>query len=188
MSDRTRRPARPRCAGSSGVTCSPAPRGPSRSLSSATCTSSDPHSRYLPGRRDRVFADEHPGTLRRRSTILIPLSTPDWGRIRDDVAHLRALYDGEVQAADRQFGRFVEQLKFFDLYDESLIILVGDHGEEFGEHGGFDHRRTLYEELLRVPLIVKFPRSWELSGRIATPVSTLDLAPTILEAAGGPGR
>jgi arylsulfatase A-like enzyme len=107
------------------------------------------------------------------------------GRNPADVRHLHALYEGEVHAADRQFGAFLAQLRFFDLYDESLIILVGDHGEEFNEHGGFDHGRTLYEELLRVPLLVKLPRSWGLAGRIATPVSTVDIAPTILEIAGG---
>jgi arylsulfatase A-like enzyme len=147
----------------------------------------DPHARYLPGRRDRAFADEHPGTL--QADLYDPHSFLDLGLGKNpaDVAHLRALYDGEVLAADRQFGRFVSELKFFDLYDESLVILVGDHGEEFADHGGFDHGRTLYEELLRVPLIVKFPRSWKLSGRVETAVSTLDLAPTILEAAGGTG-
>ncbi|HEV7518541.1 MAG TPA: sulfatase/phosphatase domain-containing protein, partial [Thermoanaerobaculia bacterium] len=67
----------------------------------------------------------------------------------------------------------------------SLIILVGDHGEEFAEHGGFDHGRTLYEELLRVPLIVKLPRSWGRTGRVTAPVSTVDIAPTILEVVGG---
>ncbi len=145
----------------------------------------DPHARYLPGRRDRGFADEHPGTL--QAGLYDPHSFIDLGLGKNpaDVAHLRALYDGEILAADRQFGRFVSELKFFDLYDESLVILVGDHGEEFADHGGFDHGRTLYEELLRVPLIVKFPRSWKLSGRVETAVSTLDLAPTILEAAGG---
>jgi arylsulfatase A-like enzyme len=147
----------------------------------------DPHARYLPGRRDRAFADEHPGTL--QAGLYDPHSFLDLGLGKNpaDVAHLRALYDGEVLAADRQFGRFVLELKFFDLYDESLVILVGDHGEEFADHGGFDHGRTLYEELLRVPLIVKFPRSWKLSGRVETAVSTVDLAPTILEAAGGIG-
>jgi arylsulfatase A-like enzyme len=145
----------------------------------------DPHARYSPGPRDRSFADEQPGTLPAELYEPYAFMHEGLGRNPDDVAHMRALYDGEVKAADRQFGGFLAQLKFFDLYDESLVILVGDHGEEFAEHGGFDHGRTLYEELLRVPLIVKLPRSWKLSGRIATPVSTLDLAPTILEVAGG---
>ncbi|MEA2694612.1 MAG: choline-sulfatase, partial [Acidobacteriota bacterium] len=147
----------------------------------------DPHAHYRPGPRDRRFADEQPGTLPPNLYEPDLFLAQGLGKNPADVAHLRALYDGEVHAADRQFGRFLEQLKFFDLYDESLIVLVGDHGEEFAEHGGFDHGRTLYEELLRVPLIVKLPRSWKRTGRITRPVSTVDLAPTILEVVGGGG-
>src|SRR4029077_15384748 len=102
-----------------------------------------------------------------------------------DVRHLRALYDGEVRAADRELGAFLNLLRKLGRYDESLIVLVADHGEEFGEHGGFDHGRTLYEEVLRVPLIVKFPRARGVAAvRGAAPVSSLDLAPALLAAAG----
>jgi arylsulfatase A-like enzyme len=145
----------------------------------------DPHARYRPDGQDRGFADEQPGTLPPNLYDPDLFMLQGLGKNPADVAHLRALYDGEVHAADRQFGSFLSQLRFFDLYDESLIILVADHGEEFGEHGGFDHGRTLYEELLRVPLIVKLPRSWKLTGRVTAPVSTVDLAPTILELVGG---
>jgi arylsulfatase A-like enzyme len=144
----------------------------------------DPHALYRPDPQDMRFAEAAPGTL--------PLQAYDpwlfWheglGRNPADIAHLRGLYDGEVHAADREFGAFVDQLRWLDLYDASLIVLVSDHGEEFGDHGGFDHGRTLYEELLRVPLIVKFPRSWNLTGIDRSRVTTIDIAATVLAAAG----
>ncbi|HTQ79857.1 MAG TPA: sulfatase, partial [Thermoanaerobaculia bacterium] len=149
----------------------------------------DPHALYRPGRQDRAFADEQPGGLTPDLYDPNVFMQQGYGKDPAEVAHLRALYDGEVHAADRQFGAFLEQLRFFDLYEESLIILVGDHGEEFFEHGGFDHGRTLYNELLRVPLIVKLPASWRRTGRVETPVSTLSIAPTVLQVAGqGAGR
>jgi arylsulfatase A-like enzyme len=79
----------------------------------------------------------------------------------------------------------LDLLRARGLYDESLIVLVADHGEEFAEHGGFDHGRTLYDELLRVPLLIKLPRSLGIAPRrIAAPASSLDLAPTLLAAIG----
>ncbi len=101
----------------------------------------------------------------------------------EEVAHLRALYDGEVLYADEQFGRFLDVLKWMGKYDESAIVLVADHGEEFGEHGGFEHGRTVYEELLRVPLIVKYPNGRWAGRRVAERVSTVDIYPTFLDLA-----
>ncbi len=144
----------------------------------------DPHALYRPAGEDRRFAAAHPGTLSP------DLYDPNYfvvhglGRNRAEVAHLRGLYDGEVHAADRSFGTFLDLLKFFDLYDRSIIVLLSDHGEEFYEHGGFDHGRTMYDELLRVPLIVKLPGSRQAGTRIAAPVSLLDVAPTIAALAG----
>jgi arylsulfatase A-like enzyme len=75
-------------------------------------------------------------------------------------------------------------LKRLGMYEESLIILVSDHGEEFAEHKGFEHGRTLYEELVQVPLIIKYPDR-EMSGK-SEPihVSLTDVLPTILDVAG----
>lgn len=98
------------------------------------------------------------------------------------VAYLRALYEGEVHYADREFGRFVDLLKWLGLYDQSLVILVGDHGEEFVEHGGFEHGRTVFEEVLRVPLVVKYPGGRWAGRRVDAEVSLVDVAPTVLAA------
>jgi arylsulfatase A-like enzyme len=144
----------------------------------------DPHALYRPRGEDGRFARELPGTLPARLYDPNAFLASGLGRNPADVEHLRALYDGEVHAADRAFGTFVDLLKFFGLYDRSLIVLLGDHGEEFYEHGGFDHGRTLYDELLRVPLIVKLPRSQQAGTRVAVAVSLIDVAPTIAALAG----
>jgi arylsulfatase A-like enzyme len=144
----------------------------------------EPHALYRPQGEDGRFARELPGTLAPELYDPNYFLTHGLGRSRREVEHLRALYDGEVHAADRAFGTFLDLLKFFGLYDSSVIVLLGDHGEEFYEHGGFDHGRTLYDELLRVPLIVKLPRSRQAGSRVATPVSSIDVAPTIAALAG----
>jgi arylsulfatase A-like enzyme len=67
--------------------------------------------------------------------------------------------------------------------DRTLVVVTADHGEEFGEHGGEFHGATLYEEILRVPLLVAMPGI--AARRVDAPVSLLDVAPTIVELAGG---
>ncbi len=66
---------------------------------------------------------------------------------------------GEVRYVDDRVGRFLSTLKDLGIYEDSLIVFTSDHGEEHYEHRGIDHGHTLYEELLRVPLIVKLPGS-----------------------------
>ncbi len=94
------------------------------------------------------------------------------------------LYDGEIAFNDQQFGRLVDQLKALGIYDQTLIVLLSDHGEEFLDHGGWQHGRTLYGEQLRVPLVVKLPRG-EAAG-LTTDVlaSHIDVLPTVLDVLG----
>jgi arylsulfatase A-like enzyme len=93
------------------------------------------------------------------------------------------LYDAEVAYTDSQLGRFFDELKAAGLYDSSLIVLTSDHGEAFFEHGHWQHTLTLYNELVNVPLIVKWPDD-SPKGRVSRPVSQLDIFASILEAAG----
>jgi arylsulfatase A-like enzyme len=160
------------------------PRQPERPLFAFLHTV-DPHALYEPAGEDRRFAEARPGTLPPALYNPQIFLARGLGRNPADVAHLRGLYEGEVHAADREFGAFVDLLKRAGLYDESLIVLVADHGEEFGEHGAFDHGRTLFEELLRVPLMIKLPRALGIAPRrVTAPVSVLDVPPTILDAIG----
>ena len=97
-----------------------------------------------------------------------------------------AQYDGEIAYGDREFGRFVQSLKQRGLYDRALIVFMADHGEEFLDHGQWLHGRSVYDELIRIPLIVKFPDQRDGGRRIAQQVQEVDILPTILENLGLP--
>jgi arylsulfatase A-like enzyme len=102
----------------------------------------------------------------------------------EQAERLRHLYDGEISYLDEHLGRLMDELKRRGVYEQTLIILTADHGEEFHEHGGWWHGTTLYDEQMHVPLIVKGPAGGA-RGRVATELATsLDVTPTILAAAG----
>ncbi len=96
---------------------------------------------------------------------------------------IRKLYEGEVRYVDEAVGRIIDALRAEGIYDDALIVLVSDHGEEFFEHGGIEHGHTLYDELLRVPLMVKLPGATE-KRVVEEPVSTQRVMATILGACG----
>lgn len=109
------------------------------------------------------------------------------GRARldaEDLATLEKLYDGEISATDAVLGRMLRLLRQDGVLDHTLLVLTADHGEGFLEHGRLDHGWGLYEELLHVPLIVRYPGGTNGGRRIPTLVQTVDVAPTVLEAAG----
>lgn len=98
-----------------------------------------------------------------------------------------ALYDGEIAFADAQVGRVIAWLKQHKLYDNTLIVLSGDHGEGLGDHGEQTHGFFIYRSTLHVPLIMKLPgagaaKNNEKPEVVETSVSTVDLMPTILGA------
>ncbi|UCH79185.1 MAG: sulfatase [Candidatus Coatesbacteria bacterium] len=124
----------------------------------------DPHGPYWP---PPEYVDD--------PEILVPFTGNELSRDqRGAILHKR--YKAEVKYVDAEVGRL---LKALERSPHTVVIVTSDHGEEFLEHGGLDHGHTSYEELLRVPLLMKFP------GRspavIETPVDTLDLAPTLLD-------
>ena len=100
---------------------------------------------------------------------------------------VRRLYEGEVRYVDEQVGVLLGELKRLGIYDETLIVLVSDHGEEFWEHGSYEHGHAFYDELLRVPLFVKLPdrSSRERRGEL---VCTGSIYPTLLDLAGIPHK
>ena len=98
-------------------------------------------------------------------------------------------YDGEIAFTDEMVGRILDYLKQNDLYDSSLIVLVGDHGEGLGEHGEKYHGFFIYDSTLRVPLIFKLPGAVGLQGRrLAGPLRTIDIVPTVLQVLGLTGK
>ena len=108
------------------------------------------------------------------------------GNSAADLARLEALYDAAILTTDARLRRLLETLESKGLLDTTLLIVVSDHGEEFQDHGGFLHT-TLYEENLRVPLLMRFPgrAGPALAGRrIQSTVSLVDLLPTVLDVLG----
>ncbi len=103
-----------------------------------------------------------------------------------DVEYIRSLYDSEVARTDYCFGKVVSYLKAQGLYDDTMIIFTADHGEEFREHGGFQHGHTLYQEIVRLPWIVKPPKGLGSPGIVRDRIQQIDLVPTILELLGKP--
>jgi arylsulfatase A-like enzyme len=103
-----------------------------------------------------------------------------------EAEELRRLYDTGVNYFDDYLARLLSRLDQKGLYDNTAIAFVADHGEEFYEHGGWWHGTTLYEEQIRVPLVVKRPQDSAGGTVESTRVRTLDIAPTLLVAAGVP--
>ncbi len=140
----------------------------------------DPHVPYAPPAPfDRMFephaSERHPARDP-RTDFKEPL----------DRERMIAQYDGDVAFGDREFGRFVRELRALGLYEDALLVFVADHGEEFLDHGGWLHGRSLFDELIRVPLVVKFPGKRGAGARIERQVQGVDIVPTVLEAMGVP--
>lgn len=100
-----------------------------------------------------------------------------------DVQHLKDLYDACILEFDENFVKpLVDKLKNLRIYDQTMIIIMGDHGEEFFEHGGYKHGATIYDEIIHVPLIIKLPKNIQYRQKcIKDLVQGIDIMPTILD-------
>ncbi len=101
-----------------------------------------------------------------------------------DIEHVKALYDGEIRYTDEYVGKVVEYLKKLGHADDTVIVILSDHGEEFWEHGGVQHERTLYQEVLWVPMVIWYPKLIPAGVRVDELVSHVDVMPSILDLAG----
>jgi len=142
----------------------------------------DPHYTYQ-RHPDSDFAAERAGRIDGTEKI---------GKLRkllgdmtdEEVALLVDLYDEEIRFTDAGIGRLLDRLRELGLYDDTLIVLTADHGEEFLEHGWLGHTQNLYEAVVRVPLIIREPSLPHGPRVVAKPVSLVSLVATILELAG----
>jgi arylsulfatase A-like enzyme len=105
------------------------------------------------------------------------------GMPRRDLDHVIALYDAEIRFTDSQIGVLVDEVKALGLLDRTLVVITADHGEEFFEHGKKGHRKALYDESVRVPLIMRYPPLVPSGRRVGSQVRLVDVAPTILAVA-----
>lgn len=92
-------------------------------------------------------------------------------------------YDQEARYTDDHIGPFLAKLAQLGLSDRTIVIITADHGEEFGDHGGMGHGRTLFREVMRVPLVIAAP-GLLTPAEVSAPVSLLDVAPTVLDLLG----
>lgn len=157
----------------------------------------DPHGPYAPPpalrQRFQRAAPPDEAPLAAGTTVKGKGQIPSYQVFGDErlPEQYRARYDGEVACFDEQFGRLVAWLKRAGWYEDALIVLTADHGESLGEEDyWFCHGENVRPEVVHVPLLVHFPAGCahvrgEMSAgtiRVATPVSHLDLWPTVLEA------
>ena len=98
----------------------------------------------------------------------------------------RVMYAEEVRYVDRWAGELLKGLRGAGVYENSLVVMAADHGEELFDHGGFDHGHSMHEEVLSVPLLVKWPRGVAADKRVTQTVASAELAGTLLEFAHAP--
>lgn len=118
-----------------------------------------------------------------------PLGTTDNTDAQHDVLSLLdrlkgpidVLYDATVLEADEGVSQLIARLEELELWDDTLFILVSDHGEELGDRGGWQHDHSVYQELLHVPLLARFPGDAWGGVRVRTPVSLVDVVPTVTD-------
>ena len=144
----------------------------------------DPHAPYTP---QEPFASRFASSADRGLGTLDSFRALREGEAASDESardQLLALYDAEVAWTDHQLGLLIDELRQRGLWDDLLFIVVADHGEEFLDHGHWEHGRTLYDEQLRVPLLIKPPAGVGTPRRLSGPAGHVDLAPTVLDALG----
>jgi len=129
-----------------------------------------------PGRIQRLSRLGHPDEMR----YIVGLSD----LTDDDLAILNDLYDGEIAYADRRAGEVLDLLRRQGLLDRTIVAIAGDHGENIGDHHMMDHKLSVHDTLLHVPLLLRYPPRVAAGQTIASLVQLHDLYPTILGLAG----
>jgi len=152
----------------------------------------DPHVPYDPPDEFLKMYDSAPynGQVQNRRTHLMldeaKKNPKKYKFTARDKERIEALHDGEISYHDEYFGRFLAKLTELGLDENTILVVTSDHGEEFQEHGSWGHGHSVYQELLGVPLIFRWPGVVPANLRVAPVVSTMDIGPTVLEATGVP--
>jgi arylsulfatase A-like enzyme len=136
-------------------------------------------------RFDRLWDPDYRGKIDGRRATLNAITRGELTVSPRDLEHLIALYDGGISYTDEQLGRFFKKLERLGLAENAIIVLTSDHGEMFMEHGRITHGRTLYDPVIKVPLIVKIPGK-KTTPRVSAQVRSIDIFPTILDLLGLP--
>ena len=150
----------------------------------------DIHGQYVPeGGYDYRFVDfEYGGNLTGSKEEQKELREEGIARgqiflTKNDVRFLTALYDEKIQRADNLFAQFIQKYQDLGLMNKTIFILTSDHGEELYEHGRIDHGHSLYEEQIKIPLVITVPGNTK-SAEIEQQIRSIDLMPTIFDLVG----
>ncbi|MFT5284621.1 MAG: arylsulfatase A-like enzyme [Planctomycetota bacterium] len=145
----------------------------------------DVHYDYIPPEKYwRRFDPDYAGDYSPEKFISDPAVHADMDE--RELQHILARYDGEILYVDEYVGQVVQQLELSGLAEQTLVVVTSDHGEEFFEHGYKGHFRTLFDEVLMVPLVFYQPSRLSTGTRIPAQVRHIDIAPTILDWVGLP--
>jgi arylsulfatase A-like enzyme len=147
----------------------------------------DAHPPYAPPSPfDRQFPGKDPALTASHFTDIEPL-IDNKQRILTAKEHqaLVSQYDGGIAYEDQQVGRLLDKLKSLGLYENTLILVTADHGDQQGDHQLLYHANSVYQALIHVPLVIKYP-GHQQAAVVDTPVSQIDFLPTILATAGIP--
>ncbi|MGD8860723.1 MAG: sulfatase [Myxococcales bacterium] len=148
----------------------------------------DPHVPYDPPDEFLKMYDPEPydGGVKPRSTaqLLEDIKKGKFEPTARDKARIRALYDGEISYHDKWFGDFMDKLDAAGVLEDTLVIVVSDHGEEFWEHGNVGHGHQIHQELIHVPFIMSWKGSLPAGKRVAANSDHCSLVPTLFDAMG----
>jgi arylsulfatase A-like enzyme len=133
---------------------------------------------FRPG-KEKTTLERIAQLVHKKKTTGIP---PDTGELQE----ITDAYDSSIAWVDSEFGKILLLLKQKKLYDDSVIIFLADHGEALGEHGVLSHSDNVYDETSRVPLIIKYPKSLDIKGRVGQLAELADIFPTIASLFGQP--
>jgi arylsulfatase A-like enzyme len=144
----------------------------------------DPHGDYVPPPPyDTLF---NPGYTGKEQGRDIHRRAPGADIPEEARRQIVALYDGEIRHTDAHIGKVLAALDDQGLRSNTMVVVVADHGEELWDHGGMIHGHTLYEELVHVPCIIRWPGVVPPGSTVESQVAHLDLMPTLLGAIGAP--
>ena len=148
----------------------------------------DPHVPYDPPESFLRLYEKEPyrGSIAPRSTaqLLEGIKKGTFKPSAADKRHIRALYDGEISYHDKWFGDFMDKLDKAGLLEDTVVIVVSDHGEEFWEHGNVGHGHQIHQELIHVPFIMSWKGSLPEGARVADNQDHCSLVPTLFDAMG----
>lgn len=145
-----------------------------------------PHEEYeAPKKFRQTWAIPYPGVPRTDASTLMSWEQGKSPYTQQDIDYVRDLYDENMLYADYNVGLVIAKLKELGMWDDTLFILVSDHGEAFMEHGFTLHNTTMYDEMIHVPLVLKFPKGMEpVKKEIDALVEIIDIYPSVADMLG----